>query len=545
MGYDFLSRILLPEGIKSFCRTNRSIWRGFLGGKDRGDGSILVDGTQDRPAALIRMGITSNALKKVKGLKAVWVVKKASRKARRVINSYEADGIKTIGISLSPLTLLRSLLEAASVFFSLKEAGDTLKITCRGVLIGDLIYDSYIRETGSATVSRKDYYLYKKITEALFLYRWYERVIRKNKVKYAIVMHAVYNLMGVLLRVGIKHNVVVYGCVGMADQLSVRKYGSFDDVGHFQRSIHPELFDDVFKNRLALAKRQADGYFAERTGGDTSDPDVRNAYGDSKRVYSRPELARMLGLDPDKPFVFVMASAITDASHCFRWFLFKDNYDWALNTLRHIEGITDVNWILKEHPANKLEFYYSKHSLDRLAKDLYGESMPGHIAFLPDDVSTKTVLDCAGGVVTGFGTIGLEASCFGIKCLLAGESAYSGLGFTFDPETKEEYYGHLRTLFLRGNAATVDTDRAKAAAFIYFNHATVPFGMVPMTRALLLRLGKEEESENYGEAERLLKEMPLSEDYGVNRLLDYFTHGQVQLTNSFDIYDAGQDKQDN
>lgn len=280
-----------------------SRWREFLGGKDLLEGSILVDGMQKHPAHLIRMGITSNALKKIKGLKTMWVTNKSNRTARCVINSYGADRTKTMRIFLFTLALLRSLIEAASVFLSLKEAGDALKITYRGVLIGDLIYDNYVRETGLGTILKKDFCLFRKITEGLFMYRWYERLIKKHNVKYIVLMHVVYNLSGVLLRVGIKHNAVAYGCMGMGDQLSVMKYGSFDDVGRYQRNILPDLFDDIFKNRLAMAKRQMDGYFAERLSGRTSgNPIIGYAYGGDKRVYTKAELAGLLGLDPGKPW---------------------------------------------------------------------------------------------------------------------------------------------------------------------------------------------------------------------------------------------------
>jgi len=42
------------------------------------------------------------------------------------------------------------------------------------------------------------------------------------------------------------------------------------------------------------------------------------------------------------------------------------------------------------------------------------------------------------------GTAGMEFSCLGIPCILAGESTYSGFGFTVEPQNAAEYEEQLR-----------------------------------------------------------------------------------------------------
>jgi hypothetical protein len=534
----FKFNFLVPESIRDFCGINRSVWEEFLGGRKQSGYSILVDGMSDLPGHMMRMGMVSNTLRKAKGHRTIWVTKKSglNRKSRHVMRSY-GGRIKKLRIYLSPLTLLGSFLEAMSIYLGLKNPADTLKITYRGVPVGDLIYDSYIRETGSATIFRKDYYLYKKITEALFMYKWYEKLIKKHNVKYIVLIHAVYNLTGVLRRVGIKHNAVVYGCWGPSTALAIRKYGSLDDIGTYVKRLSEELFNDVHRNWLDLAKDVMDGYLRDRISGGVMNIDAQRAYV-GKDYYTKFELAGMLKVDINKPFVFIMAHAFPDAPHCNSWYLFKDHYDWAYNTLKYIEKLRNVNWILKEHPSNMM--FNTKCTTKALCKDIYGDSLPEHIAMLPDSVSTKSVLESADGVVTGYGTIGLEASCFGIKCLLAGEAPYSGLGFTFDPRTREDYYNYLSTLFDKENTRTVDTDRAKTAAFIYFNHMSVSFGINPVISDY--RTDRAEEETVYREASRLFREKPLLEDYGVRRLMDYFYNDLLLLTNSFDIYDTRESK---
>ncbi len=90
-------------------------------------------------------------------------------------------------------------------------------------------------------------------------------------------------------------------------------------------------------------------------------------------------------------------------------------------------------WIVKPHPG--AYFYGEKEIISNHIKKI----KKSHIVTCPEEISTKLILEIADKVVTGRGTIGLEAACFGKKPILAGNSLYSNLGITHEPKNKNEY----------------------------------------------------------------------------------------------------------
>ena len=57
----------------------------------------------------------------------------------------------------------------------------------------------------------------------------------------------------------------------------------------------------------------------------------------------------------------------------------------------------------------------------------------------PKKINTNDLLKMSDIVLTGRGTVGIEAACLGKKPILAGRSFYSSLGFTFNPKNLNEY----------------------------------------------------------------------------------------------------------
>jgi hypothetical protein len=67
-------------------------------------------------------------------------------------------------------------------------------------------------------------------------------------------------------------------------------------------------------------------------------------------------------------------------------------------------------------------------------------------------------------------------------------------------------------------------------------HNLVRIGLIPEGRGFSLEPATDEETDAYRRAMEILENTPVSEEYGFNRLIDYFKSDAVLLTNSFDIY---------
>lgn len=170
-----------------------------------------------------------------------------------------------------------------------------------------------------------------------------------------------------------------------------------------------------------------------------------------KVAMERTTLAEHLGLNPARKTACVFPHMFWDATFFWGVDLF-DNYEhWFTELLRVARENTKVNWVIKIHPANVAKAirdgYRGEHSELLAIRRTLGE-LPDHIKLVPPDskISTLSLLELTDYCLTVRGTIGIEASCFGIRVLTAGTGRYDRRGFTMDFDSAGDYLAALRRL---------------------------------------------------------------------------------------------------
>jgi hypothetical protein len=131
------------------------------------------------------------------------------------------------------------------------------------------------------------------------------------------------------------------------------------------------------------------------------------------------------------------------------------------------------NWLIKIHPANVWKRAYENVSVEyaelTLIRDHIGE-LPSHVRIIPadSDISTYSLFESVDFGVTVRGTAGIELPCFGKPCMTAGTGRYSGLGFTVDSNSPEEYLRKLGRLQEIPQLTREQVQRAKWHAYTVF-----------------------------------------------------------------------------
>jgi hypothetical protein len=184
-------------------------------------------------------------------------------------------------------------------------------------------------------------------------------------------------------------------------------------------------------------------------------------------------VVRELGLDPAKKTAAVFSHVLWDANLFWGEDLFEDYGEWFVETLRAAAANDRVNWIVKLHPANRW-----KRDLDGVDTELaelalirrHLGTLPPHVKLvLPETrISADSLYPMIDWGVTVRGTVGMELPCFGIPALTAGTGRYSGLGFTEDSASREEYLGRLLRIETIGRLAPEAVLRAKKHAHAVF-----------------------------------------------------------------------------
>lgn len=167
---------------------------------------------------------------------------------------------------------------------------------------------------------------------------------------------------------------------------------------------------------------------------------------------TRNELLRSLGLDKNLKTAVIYSHILSDANLFYGEDLFESGFEeWMIETVNAAIECKNLNWVLKIHPANIVRNiksgYVGEYGEILALKNHFGE-VPKFLKIVyPDNpLSPLSFFQGTEYAITVRGTVGIEAPVYGVTTLTAGTGRYSGLGFTVDSKSKEQYLGRIRNL---------------------------------------------------------------------------------------------------
>ncbi len=220
---------------------------------------------------------------------------------------------------------------------------------------------------------------------------------------------------------------------------------------------------------------QWEGYYRERTWFNFQRLHHRSTLQDSHSI------AQQLGLDPGKPTAVIYPHIFSDATFFYGESLYEDYTDWFVDSVRCANRNNAVNWVIKLHPVNVW-----RYEADGMEEQRYSElqaledagvCLAEHVKLIMPDttISSWSLYQASDFCLTVRGTVGFENAALGKVVIVAGTGHYSGLGFTVEPSSVEEY----RDLLLRlPDAPRLSADgRRNALRFGYMMLARKPYRM--------------------------------------------------------------------
>ena len=200
----------------------------------------------------------------------------------------------------------------------------------------------------------------------------------------------------------------------------------------------------------------------------------KNLSSSCKSHFSKDKLVNLLKCDPKKRNVVIFSHVLNDANFFYGEDLFKGGFsEWLCKTVEVSQSIDDVNWILKLHPANEFknkQVGYSGECGEILAIKKYLGYIPSNLKVISSstDINPLDIFHFTDICITVRGTVGAELPCFGVPVLNAGTGRYSGLGFTMDPQSVDEYFQIIRSI---SSVPPLSDDEVKLAikhAYLFF-----------------------------------------------------------------------------
>lgn len=423
-----------------FVRHNRSVWK--TGRKTLGGPEILVEFSSSNP--LIGFSYMANVLAEEFQTNIRAFV--ASPKVLPVLSGpvtrlfirvgfflgliEEARTYRSFGAQSSLLVPVASVEIAQNAakfshdfFLDNPDKRALEKFAIENVPIGDLIYDTYLRQNGLPTVGLSDEsfkrFFLASVTDFLFWLNY----VSVERVSAVIASHAVYAL-AFPLRVAIAKGIpcFVAGSEAIYRLSNERPYaeGEFLD--------YPEFFEALTaiekENVLADANSVLENRFQGRVGPNSDISEI------SAMSYRREVSERVLSRTANVK-VLVALHAFSDSPHWGGDGLFPDYWEW----LRHLaewSKRSPYEWYLKNHP----DFV---HYGDMPTIRDFLTRFP-QLTLLPDSISHHQIIDEGISVVlTVHGTIGFEYAFLGVPVVNASRvNPHVRYPFNYHPQTVAE-----------------------------------------------------------------------------------------------------------
>jgi hypothetical protein len=425
----------LDKNTKKFVEHNRKLWNKFNEKAENLNGEILFELNMMHSSAISSSYLANVLSKKYKAKIVGYHLSKPNWRTLYGFFMRSNEKVyESFGMSKIASTKLNKVLQNESdvlykkVYTSLNTKRDVENISVEDVLIGDLIYDSFLRSMNKPTIDLKDKDFINSLKNSLDIYIFWRNYFDTHNVKAINVSHCIYNL-AIPLRIAITKDIPAFQ--GNAEYIYRVSRKNMFAYAEFlgMREGFGELPEIAKEKALKQAKNRIRLRFKGEVG-------VDMAYS-KKSAYTQNKLKRLIKESPRKK-VFIALHCFFDGPHCYGYNLFPDFFEW-LDFLGDISKNTDYDWYLKTHA----DFLPGNISIINLFLKKYPK-----FNLLPSNSSHHQIIEEGIDIaLTTYGTIGFEYAALGVPVINASlNNPHILYNFNLHPKSVKEYSEVLHNL---------------------------------------------------------------------------------------------------
>jgi len=314
------------------------------------------------------------------------------------------------------------VLNLKSKIHNLKDL-ESLKI--EDILIGDLIYDTYLRFNHSATVDISSDYLEFLIKKSVNIYLTAIDLFKKTHFETLLTSYTSYIFHGIITRVALRFEVKTY-TMGLYNQLVSSPTKNFPFHKRNFHNYKQFLTQISSEEAISQGKKILESRFSGKIDSSTYYM-KQSAFSLSETKFQFPQKTSARAL--------ILLHDFFDSPHVYGTLLFPDFLQW-------------IEFIAQESLNLPYEFYVKPHpngidGNDEVIADIV-QKYP-HLKLIPKEISNNHLILHGefDTMFTVYGTAAHEFSYKGIKSCNAGVNPHSAFDFCFTPETIDEFKSYI------------------------------------------------------------------------------------------------------
>lgn len=375
------------------------------------------------------------------------------------IGVYKSFGTEKIfKPSISKYFINKGKKNSHKIILNIKSKHDVLKIKYKDILIGDLIYDTYLKTFKTYTVNINDERLYKMIEDFISLCYYWDDFFKKNQVLAVLAIHSVYSF-AIPIRVAIFNNIKVYAMnMERLFYLSKTNYFKGTDFHYFPEQFSL-LSDDMKKKGKDVAKQHLLNRFKGKisTEADLTYTMVSSFSSSlkTKRVLNETSNLKLL----------ISPHDFMDSIHVMGDLLFPDFYEWLIY-LGQMSEETEYDWYIKNRPNYPGKFRLYQSLTNKWTEEIC-KKFP-KIKIIDNDVSHHQLInEGINFVFTCYGSVGIEYPYYNIPVINACKyNPHYRYKFNLTPTSVDEY----KKIILNLKNLSVEINKDEIYEFYFMRH---------------------------------------------------------------------------
>jgi len=402
---------------------------------------------------------------------------------------YKSFGIKKI-FFLSNYNIfirLKYFIKAYLIIKSCKNIEKFLEFNINNIEIGKAVYDHYLRFSGMGTTNKFENEFYFLLSKSLLINHQLKKCFKKHNIIATVQSERQFVPGAIIFQHVLANGVNVYSKNGVSNEFSVRKYDNIKERYIPADRYSIKLYDFVNNNIKKRAVNIGGEIIIKRFDGIPGYQPTKEIYDlpifTKGKIYNKIEkknitkesLCKRLNWNVNFPIAVIFSTDLTDGVFQSSWSLFRDRLTWLRETLLEIKKIDDVNWLIKPHPNDEINNVITS-TISEYETNCFNCD---HIKMFPNDISRSSIPKFIDVTITADGSVGSEYSCFGIPSIETCESICSGMGYTIDPSSKEEYFSQLHNIKKLKKLNSQQIELAKIYIFINMKLAIIRSNLIP------------------------------------------------------------------
>ena len=359
----------------------------------------------------------------------------------RNFNIYKSFGVKKIfKPEINKKIEIQSIEYFKKIFYKIKNKNEVLDIKIKNILIGDLLYDTFLKSRVKPTIEIKSKEFKNFFLDFIKLFLFWHDYIDKNKINGVITSHGVYSY-ALVLRIADKKKIPCYIInTNVLSKFKTENYGAsiYGEHKNYRKKFKHLNFH-LKKNGIKKAKKILDQKLNGKVGSQ-----VYLEHADISS-FSKPK-KNIRYLEKNKKFkVLISTHDFFDSVHFYGKNFYSDFYEWLWG-LSEIAKKTNFDWYIKNHPSYGGRYKIYQRFTDEVVKNFVKKNT--NIKLLPNNTSNKQLInEGIQAVLTVYGSVAAEFPYFGVPVINACKNnLHDSYNFSISPKSKREYEDIIKKL---------------------------------------------------------------------------------------------------